>query len=399
MSQRLINLNPDLARLAAEGYDVAVEGGYLLVRNVPFADSAQRIRRGTIISVLDLAGDRTIIPSSHTVWFSGGLPCDAKGLPLGQMASAYMPRDLGGGLTAEYLFCSKPRNGEFPDFHTKITTFVHQVASGAVALDPTATARVGHVIAAATGRSTFSYVDTASSRNGIGAFNARFAGQSIGIVGLGGTGSYVLDLVAKCPVSRIHLFDDDGLEQHNAFRSPGAATLDELRARPSKVEHFDRIYSAMHRGIVPHGTRLGPANLHLLEHLDFVFICVDSAVARKILVAELERRDMQFIDVGLGMHAVDEGLVGTIRVTTSVPGVRDGERAYPRIPTRTNDEEDPYATIAQVADLNCLAATLAVIRWKRLVGFYLDLEREHHSVFHVDGNHILNEDRVADVEG
>ena len=54
-------------------------------------------------------------------------------------------------------------------------------------------------------------------------------------MGLGGTGSYVLDLVAKTPVWEIHLFDGDAFLQHNAFRSPGAPSLDELEAQPPKA--------------------------------------------------------------------------------------------------------------------------------------------------------------------
>ena len=394
-SPDLVALNPDLARLAAEGFDVSVEGGYLVVRDVPYVDAMRRVRRGLIISNLDLAGDRTVCPSDHMVWFSGGHPCDALGRGLGKMAHGFRRRDLGGGLVAEYLLCSKPAGGEFRDFHEKITTFVAQVSSHAEALDPTATARTGRIVTSAGARSSFAYVDTASSRNGLGAFNARLMGRSIGIVGLGGTGSYILDLVAKTPVHRIHLFDDDRFEQHNAFRAPSAPSIDDLRERRSKVEHFERIYSKMHLGIVAHEARLGLQNLHVLDHLDFVFLAVDSAASRRVLVEEMERRCLPFIDTGLGMHVAEGGLVATIRVTTSEPGMQDRDRAHPVIPTRGVFEDDPYGSAAQVGDLNCLAATLAVIRWKKLAGFYLDLEREHHSVFQVDGNLIVNEDRLG----
>ncbi|WP_318271316.1 ThiF family adenylyltransferase [Sphingobacterium cellulitidis] len=42
--------------------------------------------------------------------------------------------------------------------------------------------------------------------------------QKIAIIGLGGTGAYILDMVAKTPVKEIHLFDGDSFDQHNAFR-------------------------------------------------------------------------------------------------------------------------------------------------------------------------------------
>ena len=45
---------------------------------------------------------------------------------------------------------------------------------------------------------------------------------------------------------------------------------------------------------------------------------------------------------------------------------------------------------SQVADLNALNAALAVIRWKRLRGFYRNGDGEHQSAFLVDGNTIIN---------
>ena len=35
------------------------------------------------------------------------------------------------------------------------------------------------------------------------------AGWKVAVIGLGGTGSYLLDALAKCPVAEIHLYDDD----------------------------------------------------------------------------------------------------------------------------------------------------------------------------------------------
>jgi hypothetical protein len=47
----------------------------------------------------------------------------------------------------------------------------------------------------------------------------------------------------------------------------------------------------------------------------------------------------------------------------------------------------------QVADLNALNATMAVIRWKKLFGFYADLEQEHFAAYTVDGNATANDDQ------
>ena len=47
----------------------------------------------------------------------------------------------------------------------------------------------------------------------------------------------------------------------------------------------------------------------------------------------------------------------------------------------------------QTADLNALNAAMAVIKWKKLFGFYADLEREFNSTYGVNGNLLVNEDQ------
>jgi len=62
--------------------------------------------------------------------------------------------------------------------------------------------------------SVFRYLDSASSRAGIRMANEKLELGKLAIVGLGGTGSYVLDLVAKAPVGEINLFDGDVRREH-----------------------------------------------------------------------------------------------------------------------------------------------------------------------------------------
>ncbi|MBB3587129.1 hypothetical protein [Sphingomonas sp. BK481] len=131
----------------------------------------------------------------------------------------------------------------------------------------------------------------------------------------------------------------------------------------------------------------------MLDHLDFVFLCMDGTEGKRELVERLEDRDLRFIDVGMGLTFGECGLSGLVRVTTSTPQLREHVWDRGRIPLDTAGADDAYSTNVQVADLNALAAALAVVRWKRLCGFYADLEGEHFAAFAVDGNHLLNEER------
>jgi hypothetical protein len=51
--------------------------------------------------------------------------------------------------------------------------------------------------------SPFKYLNTASSRAGIDALNAKLRSERVAIVGLGGSGEYILDFVAKTEVETI----------------------------------------------------------------------------------------------------------------------------------------------------------------------------------------------------
>jgi hypothetical protein len=103
------------------------------------------------------------------------------------------------------------------------------------------------------------------------------------------------------------------------------------------------------------------------------------------------KHGVPFIDVGMGLELVDGSLGGILRVTASMPDKRDDIRNG-KISFTDDAENDLYGSNIQVADLNALNATLAVVKWKKIRGFYRDLEKEHHSTYTTDGNLIINSD-------
>lgn len=395
MSQRPIVRSADLRQLQADGYTVSVAGGNLVVRDVPHVDNTGTVQQdGILVMPLTLSGDVAQPPSDHTAHFVGHVPCDASGRPLERIINNTNRKDLGGGLIACCYFSAKPHTSTraYIDFYDKVTTYVALVSGPAQVLEPGATARRHRPVSAADDDGPFNYVDTASSRAGIDAINHRVRGERIGIVGLGGTGEYILDFLAKTPVAEIHPFDGDRFLTHNAFRGPGAPTLGQLEAMPFKVDHFSAIYSSMHRGIVPHPYFLDESNTDELQGLDFVFVAIDDGPGKKVIVDSLESLGIQFIDVGMGIDEVDGKLTGIVRTTTSTPEHRD--HVARRVSFGDGADADDYRSNIQIAELNALNATLAVIRWKKLRGIYADLEGEHNSSYAIDGNHIVNDEQA-----
>jgi len=158
------------------------------------------------------------------------------------------------------------------------------------------------------------------------------------------------------------------------------------------VEYLKTQYSKMRNNIIAHDQYIDSSNVGQLREMDFVFLCLDSGEAKKVIVESLETFEIPFVDVGMGVQLVDNALLGVLRVTCSTPTQRDHVAAKGRISFVDGNAANEYETNIQVADLNALNATLAVIKWKKFCGFYVDLEREHHTTYTIDGNLIVNED-------
>ena len=390
MLPSLIGHSPDLKRLVEDGYELEVRSGHLLLHHVPYVSADRRVKFGILVSELSLAGEGTTRPGTHVAMFVGEMPCNAHGNRLESIFHSAKHRDLGGGLVINFSFSSKPPEG-YLDYYHKLTTYEAIISGPAQQLEPLATARTFSVLEPVEEDSVFHYADTASSRAGIGAETDRLRIGPVGIVGLGGTGSYILDLVAKTPVSEIHLFDSDLLGQHNAFRSPGAPSIEVLRAMPSKAVFFQDIYSQMRRNIFVH-PHIDEETVESLRGMEFVFIAIDKGSARQLLVDRLEEWGIPFIDVGMGVVEAAGSLLGQLRVTLS--SVASRALVRPTLPMAEADVDADYARNIQIADLNALNAALAVIKWKKFLGFYVDLESEHTAIYQIDGNHLLNEDRA-----
>lgn len=391
MSHELISRSADLRQLQDEGYEVEVRSNHLLIHSVPYLNSRGVVGRGTLVSDLTLAGDVTTTPGNHVAWFVGEHPCQKDGREIPQIKHTSQSTQLAQDIVVNHSFSNKPAQG-YANYHQKMTRYIDIVSAPAQSVDPTATARTFKPVAASPEQSVFEYLDTASSRAGILAVSDKLKSSRVAIVGLGGTGSYVLDLVAKTPVREIHLFDADAFLQHNAFRAPSAASLDDLTRRPSKVAYFRALYSRMRRGIVAHEEHVSEENVEVLLGFDFVFLCLDNGPAKKLIVDRLSTGAMSFIDVGIGVEMVPESLAlwAICRVTTSTPDKRD--HVSKRVSFADNNGDNPYDKNIQVADLNALNAALAVIKWKKVCGFYQDLEKEHNTTYTTSSNLLTSDD-------
>lgn len=395
MSHLLISRSPHLQRLCNEGYNLEINNAFLLIRDIPYVNSGRQIQRGVLVMAITLMGDVVSCPSDHTTYFIGDIPCDSQGRPLEAIINNSCTQHLTSEIVVNHYFSAKPRSGAYADYYEKVSLYVAMLCGHAQALDPNVTAQTFLPIKESADEGVFGYRDTASARAGITALTDKFKNLKIAIVGLGGTGSYILDQVTKTPVAEIHLYDGDMLHQHNAFRYPGAVPFETFKRQLKKVEYLQEMFGHMHRGIKAHPCMITEENVTELLSFDYVFLSVDKASVRELVVRTLRGKSACLIDVGMGVHLVaqTQKIWGICRVTTLTSDNHD--HAEQTIPLTENTNEDAYRTNIQIADLNSLNAMLAVGQWKRLSGFYADNVQSSQITYTTNTNLIGNSESKA----
>lgn len=389
MSHKLIDHSPDLKRLRDEGYEIEVTSGYLLIHHIPYVNYEKVIKFGIFACQLNLAtNDKTSKPNTHVIYFQGEDPCDKGGNFIMAIRHVSSNQVLFNNFIVNHSFSNKPANG-YENYYELVKRYCDIVSAPAKSIDDKVTERTFKPIASFENESVFQYLDSNSSRSNINLIAQKLFEEKVGIIGLGGTGSYILDLISKSPVKEIRIIDGDQFLQHNAFRSPGAASMELLDKQMFKTEYFKNIYSNIHKNISSYDEYINAENLKILDGLTFVFISVDKGPIKKIIMDYLLEINIPFIDVGMGINRLDDSLLGTIRVTTATNLKND--HISKRISVSENIE-DEYNTNIQIAELNALNASLAVIKWKKLCGFYNDMENEHHTTYSINVSQLLNDE-------
>jgi hypothetical protein len=134
-----------------------------------------------------------------------------------------------------------------------------------------------------------------------------FAAARIGVIGLGGGGSHVVQQLAHVGLQRFVTCDPDVVEESNLNRLVGA-TIEDAPDRRPKVE----VASRMIRGLA------AQAEVHALQgrwedhadvvrHVDIIFGCLDSFAARRDLESFARRYLIPLVDIGLDVRRAGDG--------------------------------------------------------------------------------------------
>lgn len=213
----------------------------------------------------------------------------------------------------------------------------------------------------------------------------------VGICGLGGGGSHIVQQLAHVGVGNFINADPDVAEDVNLNRLIGA-TLEDVRAGRLKTAISERVIS----GLLPEASvTLLPsqwqAHAELLRTCHIIFGCLDGYAERAQLEAFCRRFLIPLIDIGMDVHSLEKSHSVSGQVIVSMPG-EHCMRCYGFITdARLEEEARLYGAAGgkpQVVWPNGVLASTAVglaislvCPWRNITGStYLEYDGDRHTV-------------------
>ncbi|MFD1122486.1 ThiF family adenylyltransferase [Methylophilus flavus] len=400
MFQKLVSHNPDIAKLVERGYAVSFDNGYMVVRDIPYIDNAASLRIGAFVTKMVLIDETKVTQEDHQIFFAGSHPHQLDGQPIANLGGGAVTLSLGEAchdVVVERSFSNKPRGADgvlipFADFYEKLESYT-RVISGPAIEKFEANPYTFKSNTSSSEESVFKFQDTLTSRAEILDLSSKLKDEVIGIIGLGGTGSYLLDFLIKMPVKEIKGFDLDKYHVHNAFRSPGKVETDEFGK--SKSEVYEGRYKNFRHGLTLIPKFIDETCIEDVKGLTFAFVCVDKGSSRRKIFDLLIKVGIPFIDVGMGLNRRDVGLNGMARVTYFPPDKAQEMLNY-QLAEMSDRPDDLYRTNIQIAELNAINASLAIIKYKQVKNFYTQSKPYLHILFGLEDLKINSLDKFSE---
>jgi hypothetical protein len=390
---QLVNHNDDLRRLVDRGFAVAIDAGYLVIRDIPYLDSQKQLQWGAFVAKLVFVDKLTVKQDDHQIWFAGSAPHGLDGSPIPNLGGGPTTLALGEAskdVAVQRRFSNKPQNtGKFADFFDKIESYLTIISGPSMELYD-ANPYTFRTVEKTSG-SVFNFHDTLTSRAEITDLSAKFANDVVAVIGLGGTGAYILDFLVKTPVREIRAYDFGVFHVHNAFRSPGR--LDETELGRPKTDVYGARYENFRQRVKVVRKFIDVSCGADLDGVTFAFVCVDKGSSRSGIFDLLISKGIPFIDVGMGLDRKRGPINGMLR-TTYYPADHGQKIRDKGLAEMSDPPEDIYHTNIQIGEINALNACFAIIRFKQLRAFYFEEIPYYHLLAEIGDLKIVGESEL-----
>jgi hypothetical protein len=397
MYRKLVSHNDDLRRLVEKGYAISFDSNYLVVRDIPYLDEALELKWGAFVVKLVFETNDVVKLEDHQIFLAGGKPYNQDGTPVANLnprATTISLSEKAADVQVAWQLSNKPQSG-FVDFFEKIESYTNLIAGPAIEKYNVTPLTFRAPLPEEDDDTVFLLRDSLTSRAEIGELSAKLRNDIVAIIGLGGTGAYVLDYLVRTPVREIRCFDPDDYHVHNAFRSPGRVNETELSRK--KAEIYRERYQSFRKGLSFSTTYIDRNSAALMEGVTFAFVCVDKGSSRAGIFDLLISLRIPYIDVGMDLRKIGTGLTGLIR-TTYYPAEQAEWVRSQGLADLSDSQAGLYSTHIQIGELNALNAAMAVLRYKQLRGFYADEENRYQVLMGVMDLSTVGESLDADLQ-
>ena len=243
--------------------------------------------------------------------------------------------------------------------------------------------------------------ETGLTRSAIGDMDQLFRQEKLAVIGAGGTGGFIVDMIAKCNVASIDIYDDDVVSQHTQLRWPGVVNRQVVEEHKNKAEYLAELYaSRTNMNIKGHALRVDGSKLTMFKDKTMVFVAVDRGPDRREILMGLTELTVNFIDCGIDLQKAADGLTASARVVRTA--LDDGYEKRMELVEKTPGKdagEGMYEAAVQIAEINALNATMAVVAWKQGIGFYKDAFKYRRMRLHVASTTWAGHDSAAEDMG
>ena len=149
----------------------------------------------------------------------------------------------------------------------------------------------------------------------------RLRATHVGVVGLGGLGSHVVQQLAYLGVGTFTLVDPDRLEETNRNRLVGARATDPIGMAKTAIAQRLATETDPAIAVVRHDLDLRHDDaFRALQQVDWLFGCVDNDGARLLLTQMSAERGQPYVDLATEIHVAENGLDYGGRVCVSWRG-------------------------------------------------------------------------------
>ena len=384
-----------LDRVIQAGLDYTIEGDTLTVGPVSYRLRSGGVAHGELICHLEREGEKLSAPSDHTVgWVADEKPHAADGQVLESLIHQDWSQGWPNGMTSRCGMSRRPHGRGYRDYGEKMLAYARLIAR------ETGQNWRRDAVGSGLVKDGNNMVDqeTGLTRSAVGDMDQLVQREKLAVIGAGGTGGFIVDMISKCNVASIDIYDDDVVSQHTQLRWPGVVNRLVVEEHRNKAEYLAQMYSSRtNRNIRGHALRVDRGDLSFFRDKTMVFVAIDRGEDRRTILTGLTDMGVNFIDCGIDLHRAPDGLTASARIVRTAAG--DNREQRMAIVERTPDRdmgEGLYEAAIQTAEVNALNATLAVIAWKQGIGFYKDAFRYRRMRLHVASASWAGYDGVAD---